>query len=234
MACKRGEEAENRGKYLCWPAQQGIKMSQEMTIPKSRLEVSLQFVFTTIVVGFAFLGVANLCHGTALISSALWLGLVTMIVWSGSKRDGGFRKYLTNRLGELAGRRFVVSTSQAAQPGEIRFGYELLGQRVIQQSIAIGTIESIAWSTGQATGMAGRDMNDWQVCLWVDHHDPARSGKRRKLRKPDQNVYIVGPATRKERAEALGLSLVALLRGAGAKLAQGAIPTCFVRPESER
>jgi hypothetical protein len=23
--------------------------------------------------------------------------------------------------------------------------------------------------------MAGRDMNDWTVFIWFDHHDPARS-----------------------------------------------------------
>jgi hypothetical protein len=204
-----------------------------MTIPKSWVEVILQFAITTIVVFFAFLGIVNLCNRTALISSSLWLVLVTMIVWSGSKGDGGFRKYLTNRLGDLVGRRFVVSTSKEAQPREIHFGYELLGHRVIQQRIEIDTIESIVWKTGQATDMAGRDMNDWHVCLWFDHNDPDKSEKKRKLRKPDQDIYIVGPSTRKDRAEALGLSFVAFLRDAGAKLTQGAIPTCFVRQGSE-
>jgi hypothetical protein len=204
-----------------------------MPIPKSRSEVILSSVCTLIVVFFAFLGIVNLCNQTALVSSSLWLVLVTVIVGSGSKRDGGFRQYLANCLGDLVGRRFVDSISQKAQPTEIRLGYKLLGYRVIQQSIAIDTIESIAWNTGQATAITGRDMNDWQVHLWVDHHDPDKSEQKRKHRKPDQDVYIIGPSMRKDLAEILGLSLVFFLRAAGAKLTQGAIPTCFVRQGSK-
>jgi hypothetical protein len=81
--------------------------------------------------------------------------------------------------------------------------------------------------------MAGRDMNDWTVFIWFDHHDPARSEKkkRRKYRKPDQKIYCVGPSTRKERTEALGLALVAFLRDAGADLVPADIPDCFARRE---
>jgi hypothetical protein len=206
-------------------------LSQEMPIPKSRSEGVLTFVFASIIILFAFLGMVNLCNRTALVSSSLWLVLITIILWSGSKTDGGFRKYLANRLGDLVGRRFVDAISQNAQPGEIRLGYKLLGHRVIQQIIAIEAIESIAWYTGQATDITKRDMNDWQVRLCVDHHDSDKSAKKRKLkhRKPDQDVYIIGPAMRKDLAEALGLSLVTFLRDAGAKLTQGEIPTSFIR-----
>jgi len=81
--------------------------------------------------------------------------------------------------------------------------------------------------------MAGHDMTDWGVYLWFDHNDPDKSEKKRKLKKPDQDIYRVGPSTRKSRAEAFGLSFVAFLRDAGAKLDQGAIPTCFVRRTSK-
>jgi len=97
--------------------------NHEMTIPKSPRVVILQFAVITVVVSFAFLAIVNLYNRTALIGSSLWLALVMMIVRSGCKQDGGFRKNLTNRLGDLLGRRFVESSSQDAQKREICFGY---------------------------------------------------------------------------------------------------------------
>jgi hypothetical protein len=203
-----------------------------MTIPKSGLEAILQCAMTLIVVSFALLAIVNLCNWVAPIASSIWLAFVTMIIQSGSKREGGFRSYLTNRLGEVAGRHFVESSSQAAQPQEIRFGYDLFGHRFIQQRVEIDQIESIVWNPGQATDMAGRDMNDWRVYLWFYHNDPGKAAKKRGPYR-DQDIHSIGPSTRKDRAEALGLAFVAFLRDAGVELIEGAIPTCFIRQGPE-
>ena len=142
-------------------------------------------------------------------------------------------RYLINRLGDLFGQSFVESESSVGQRGDIRFGFEFLGHRFTQRSVGIANIESVEWETGQGTAMAGRDKNDWHVCLWFDHNDPQMSEKQRKYRKPDQDIYIVGPSTRRDRTEALGLAFVDFLRAAGAELAQGATTTCFVRQVAE-
>src|ERR1035438_7231183 len=133
-----------------------------------------------------------------------------MILWTPIRQAGSFRRFLADCLGELIGRHFVEVVSVSTPVNEVRFGYELFGRRFIKQSIAIDAIESIHWSTGQASGMTGRDMNDWSVYLYLDRDNP--------VNKPNRHIYVVGPARRKEITEAFGLSFVAFLRAAGAQL----------------
>ena len=208
----------------------------EMPIPKSRSEVVLQFVITVIVVSSVLLAVVNLCSGVALIASFIWLAFVTTMIRSSCRREGGIRPFLMSLMGDLFGRRFAEWSPDEAPPKCIRFGFQLFGRRFVQQSIRIDRIESVEWHTGQATDMAGRDMNDWHLWVWFSHDDPARTEARRKWhRKADQDLHGVGPADRKQRTEALGLSLVSFLRSAGADLIQGGISTCFVKaPGVER
>ena len=209
--------------------------SQEMTIPKSGAEVTFHFVITLIVVVFVVLAIVDIFIGIALIPSCIWIALVTMIIWSEGRKQGGFRRFLTNRLGDLFGRHFAEIPAQDLQSREIRFGYELLGHRFLNQTINIDRIETVEWKTGQATDMAGRDMNDWHVCLWYDHCDPAKSEKQHKwYRKPDQDLYVVGPSTQKNEIEALGMELVAFLRAAGAALVQSEKSNCFVRTNTNQ
>jgi len=203
-----------------------------MHIPKSPLEVIILFVITVIVVLFTSLAVINIFNCVGIIASLIWIALITTIIWSESKSAGGLRKFLTNCLGKLFGRNFVEATLLDTSTKEIRFGFELLGQRFIQQSIAVDKIESIYWSTGQATDMAGHDMNDWHVGLWFNHGDPAKSEKRQKWRKPDQEIYIVGPSRRKKTTEKFGLAFVDFVRASGAQLVQGEKGNYFERFKS--
>jgi hypothetical protein len=75
-------------------------------------------------------------------------------------------------------------------------------------------------------------MNDWHVVLWFDHNDAAKSLRQNMLRKPDQEVYVVGPERRKKTTEAFGLSFVEFLRAAGVMLVPGEKENCFVRSAS--
>jgi len=198
--------------------------SREMPIPKSRSEAVFQWVITAIVVCFALLAVINLYSGQAPIASVLWLAFVVAMLWSSARAAGGRRRFLINLMGDLLGRRFAEWHPAEAEPRWVHFGFQLFNRRFVQKSIRIDSIESVVWNTGQASHMAGREMNDWHIWIWLDD-DPARTG---------QQHYGVGPAGRKERTEALGLSFISFLRSAGADLVQGEIPTCFVRaPQAE-
>ncbi len=97
-------------------------------------------------------------------------------------------------------------------------GYRLLGRKFNYLVINAQSIESVDWSTGQATAMAGHDMNDWHVAMWFDADEKSR--KRAGIHKPDKGIYIVGPSDRKEKTEALGLAFIAFLREAGASLTE--------------
>jgi hypothetical protein len=206
-----------------------------LPIPNSRTEVTLQFAATLIVVVFTLLGFVNVCSGVALVPSLIWLALVTAMVWSSSREQGGLRRFLITLLGSLFGQRFVESDTSGAPPGDIHFGFDLFGRRFIQKCIAMERIESVEWSTGQATAMAGRDMNDWHVFVWFDHRDPTTAETKRKwgARRPEQDIYGVGSPARKARTEALGMAFIAFLREAGVDLVQGETPTCFVRRTTE-
>jgi len=139
---------------------------------------------------------------------------------------------MIDNIGALVGRQFVEATPRAVTPGEIRFVFKVLGHRFIHCSIALNAIESVEWDAGQATDRIGRDMNDWTVILWFDHNDAAESLRRRRLPKPDQEVYVVGPERRKKTTEAFGLSFVEFLRAAGVILVPGEKENCFVRSVS--
>ncbi|HVU28561.1 MAG TPA: hypothetical protein VHG71_12600 [Verrucomicrobiae bacterium] len=183
-------------------------------------EVIFQFVITLIIVVFALFAVVNLCLWMAVIPSLIWLAFVVMCIKSSARRDGGLQPFLVNVIGDLFGKKFVEWNPNDLQSRCIRFGFQLLGHRFIQKSIQLNKIESISWHTGQASGMAGRDVNDWKVWMYCD------SG----LEKPNHINYGIGPAVRKSRTEALGLSLISFLRNAGVNLVQADVPNCYVRP----
>ena len=210
-----------------------IAAISEMRIPKSLSQILFQFTIAAIVVSFYILAIVNLFNLVAIVPSAIWLALVPFMVWSGC-RCRGVLTFMIDNIGALVGRQFVEVTPRAVTPGEIRFVFKVLGHRFIHCSIALNTIESVECNAGQATDQAGRDMNDWHVVLWFDHNDAAKSLRQNMLRKPDQEVYVVGPDRRKKVTEAFGLSFVEFLRAAGVILVPGEKDDCFVRSESAR
>lgn len=198
--------------------------SAQMTIPKSRSEVVFNVILSAIVVFFLLLAVFALLIQVAIVASCLWIVIVAAMVSATCKSEGGFRKFLINRLGDVVGRKFVETSTS----GEIRFGYQLLGYRFLQRSVSLNKVASVEWSPGQASGMAGRDMNDWIIGLWFDRPDPIKR-KNKTYLKADQNVYVVGPSRRKEDTRSLGLSFVAFLCSAGLTLVEDEKENCFVR-----
>jgi len=191
----------------------------EMPVPKSPGEVISKFVITIIVVCFTLLGVVNLCLWTAVIPSLIWLAFIAMCIKSSARQTGGLRPFLVNVAGDLFGKKFAEWNPEEPQPQCIRFGFQLAGHRFIQKNVEVGKIESISWHTGQASSMAGRDVGDWKVWLYLD------SG----VQKPDHVRYGIGPAVRKDRTEAFGLAFVSFLRKAGIDLVLADIPNGYVR-----
>jgi hypothetical protein len=192
-----------------------------MQIPRSRGDDVCRFVMLGIVFFFTLLAIANLWLGIGLIAPLLWLALLVSVVWSIARQKGGMRPFFVALLGSLLGRRFAELESAGTQSREICFGFQLLGHRFIQMRIPIDKIESVEWSTGQSTHLAGRDMNDWQVWVWFGHFDPLRTTLR-------QVLYGIGPAGPKERTEALGLAFIEFLNQAGLPFIQSKA-TSFAR-----
>jgi hypothetical protein len=80
--------------------------------------------------------------------------------------------------------------------------------------------------------MAGHDMNDWCIGMWFDLDVNENRGRRRYGRKPDQDIYIVGPSGPKGETRTFGLALVDFLCRAGAPMVRGKDDYTFVRTTS--
>lgn len=197
----------------------------EMPIPKPYSEVILSIVLTSFVLFFVSLAILNLVDRIAVIPSILWLLYVSLIIQFRCKENGIYGFFI-NFLGKFSLRQFV----ERNQTTEIRFGYQLAGYRLLYFKIPVNKIESVEWKPGQASERAGRDMNDWYVSLWFDHDDPIKSQKKLGLRKPDQDVYVVSSARRREDTEFFGMAFLNFLQESGVFLSPvGEDKTTFSR-----
>ena len=134
-----------------------------------------------------------------------------VIIWSAYEQHGGFRRLLIDSLGFFAFKQFAESVAPDTGSVEVRFGYHLLGRRLYYFTVPLEKIQEVEWSPGQNPEL-------WIVFVWYDHDNPERSLKRRMLRKPDQDIYCVGPSQCRERTETLGLAFVDFLLRGGARL----------------
>ena len=181
-------------------------------------------VFYTVVVFFVAVAISNLVDYEsvplyAVISSVLWLLIVAFHIKEGISDEGGLRLFIIYRLANLSAHQFVEIIPRHGDDLMVRFGFTLLGRDFNHLQIRRAKLASVAWSWGQATSLAGRDMNDWQVIVGYDCKlstrwtlGPSESDD------PEQAVHIVGPEGPKHEAAALGGSLVDFFRSAGIEL----------------
>lgn len=212
-----------------------------MTIPRERgpavFEIAIRLflvlsVLAALVTPCVSLWLGGPCPWLSLAASLLWLFLVAFFTLQSCRDAGGLDRYLINIAAGLCGRLFAEIS--AAPPLALELGVYLLGRRFVQRTIPLDSIETVSWSTGQATSMAGYDRNDWHVCVWFDHAVSAQNEKQRRnrLHKPDQENCCIGPSRHREKTTAFGLSLVAFLRAAGTELVGGPTPNSFVRRQA--
>lgn len=207
----------------------------EFSIPKDRREAFWELCILLVMVLVSGIAVLGLRQGTAMIPSLIWLALVMVpagLAVISAWKEVGLWRLLTDRLAVFVGNSFALYRS-SEQPSCIRFGYRLFGWPVFQLDVPIHSIKAVKWSTGQATALAQRDMDDWQVVLWFDHGNPERSRRRSFHSKPEQEPYLVGRNGRKTVIESFGLEFVAFLRQAGADLIPGDADNVFIQPRAE-
>jgi hypothetical protein len=203
--------------------------SSRFVIPKLWSETVGAVVFTGLIVFFAVLAIADLWWGIAWIPSMLWLVFVFLVIHSGWKKEG-FGAYVVSLAGGFSREHFAEIVSKKDGATEIQFCFRFFRYRLLYRAIPVAKIESVEWQTGQASCLAGRDANDWSVALWFDHDDPAKSEKRRKWsRKPDQDIYLVGPPRAKDVTAGFGRAFLSFLERGGAILIQGKDDCAFIR-----
>lgn len=202
----------------------GKSIDTEMEIPKEGGIPGLTVCYSIVVVFVGF-AIFNLSHPystplVGLIASGMWLVIVSAVSVSRCIDEGGPYQFLVNRLGRFAAKQFVqIAPPDGKDTSVVCFGYRIRGRRFYYLKIPIDGIISVYWNTGQASSMAGRDMNDWSVALWYDTIRVKTKSGASPPRKP-QAVYIVGPSGPKEGIETFGLSFVGFLGNAGAMFSQ--------------
>jgi uncharacterized membrane protein YhaH (DUF805 family) len=196
------------------------KALAEMRIPKSWSEALFLAAIHVIVVISSLAAVFNLLSLRAmplsdLAPSIIWLLLVFLLVGNACRKHGGVRRFTINWIGQFALQHMAEITWPDQGPAVLCCGYDLFQRRFYYFRVRCDGIRSVDWSTGQATSLAGRDMNDWQVALWFD-----REFVILHLDHYDCNVFIVGLARRRQETETFGHLFIDFLRKAAIPVAQ--------------
>jgi hypothetical protein len=208
-----------------------IAERSELAIPKWSSEFIFGIVLSLIFVLGTILAILNLFfrwEEIGIIAACIWLAITALIIWSIQKNEGSFGKFRIDFLGFYARKQFVESIPQDTGVVEIRFGFQLFGHRLYNFSVSLDKIESVRWVPYYSS-------NCMFIALNFDIDDPEVSQRRQKIgyRKPDQDVYVVGPSRSKKKTEAFGRAFVDFLRRAGATLVQGEDDHTFVRITSK-
>jgi hypothetical protein len=206
--------------------------ADEMPIPYGitwRGRVAL-VVANVILFGFAGLAISYLMHSRSipwvtLVAAGIWVLMVAGFIAGALIDDGGCSplQFLINRMGVFSARQFVLIERPLEAPPVVSFGYRVGKHRLFYFRLRLDGIDSVEWSSGQATAIAGRDMDDWSVFIW---YDPGLIVRRfpRLIRSRGRSVHCIGDPGPKEATAEFGGRFVALLRAEGAdfeKLQEG-------------
>jgi hypothetical protein len=155
----------------------------------------------------------------SIVASVLWLVLLVLAISSNMRVAGGVRRFSVELLGRYARHHFVRAAPATGHANNISIGFSICGHDQIYLRVNTDAISSICWSSGQATAMSGRDMNDWHVAMWYHHPDGPQRKPFPGVR--DEEVYIIGPSGPGKLVETFGQHLVEFLSAIGVKLAPG-------------
>ena len=191
-----------------------------MDIPRSSNAVA-SIVFSTFLWFFVAVAISNLVDYEsvplyAIIFSVLWLLIVATGLIVSIRDDGGLRPFIMILLADLSAHQFVEIIPQDGDDLMVRCGFTLFGRDFNHFPIRRAELASVEWCSGQATSLAGRDMNDWDVHVWYDRKGSKRWTSASSFR--EEAVFVFETAGPKHEAAALGASLVDFFRSAGIEL----------------
>ena len=203
-------------------------VSSELEIPHPRGIVVLIRVLLLYILLFLFIGffckvaVENFIdyrHSSKVIlaCSAFWLLLVGFVIIE-PIREIGLRQLFMSFLGSLSQDHFTQLVEPNEGKKQIVFGFRLLGQAFHFLAIETDGINEITWWTGQATALAGKDMNDWHVTVWF-RKDSICKGRMWDISsissRENNSLYIIGPSGPRSTIEIFGNQILDLCRRAG-------------------
>jgi len=145
---------------------------------------------------------------------------MAVCVWGLLEYDGscGPLQFLINRLGSFSSRQFIHIQKRAGEPPVVGIGYWIGSWRFYYFWIPLSGID-VEWSSGQATAMVGRDMDDWRVFLKYDRSSVIGRFGRSLFRK-GEDFYSLGETGPKDKTAEFGRRLVDFFREGGADLVE--------------
>ena len=184
-------------------------------------------VFTALAIWHLFTAQTASC--VTLLAAALWLGLVFIVICGTiSDTRGGFRQFLVDRMNDFASQRYMEAVQPESGAAIIRFQFVAFGRTFTALEISTEAISTVDWSKGQASSIAGRDMDDWHVVLW--YHDEGRRTPRVPGGRSEE-LHLIGPTGPFAEIEPFGRLVVEFLREAGVELSPTGKPHEFGRRE---
>jgi len=196
--------------------------SDELVIPTLLGGAGCATVSCGIILFFVAVAIFNLAMyhttpGWGITLSIIWLAIVALGISAGCLGNGLARQFVIESAEWFSRRRFAVIERYELGSAVICLAYELFGRRITTLRARAAGITSVTWSTGQASHMAGRDVDDWSVMMWFDQ-DSALTPRPRQYGMKRSDCKIIGPPQRREDADELGGAFVELLARAGVAL----------------
>ena len=192
-----------------------VTEASQFLVFKSRSVPIIATIGTAVVASSLWLAVENLLHRTAVAPSALWLFLIAFVVIS-NIRNSGLRAFVAACAGAFS-RQQVLIVNASDDCSILQVGFRLFGFNIVEHRLLAEDLVSIRCSRGQASDLAGRDVNDWSVILWYRHHDRKIQAIQQQFGapRPGQSPLVIGPPRKKTLTEPLARRVICFLNESG-------------------
>ncbi|MBI1321811.1 hypothetical protein GC170_01290 [bacterium] len=180
--------------------------------------IGISFLLATFLLAVSNLTIFEPAGRLPKISSALWISMLMFMLVMDIHIAGGIAFWAKCQVARFAKVHWVRIVRNDPWPSTISIGFELFGRDFDRFRIALPDITKIDWTSGQATELAGRDMNDWHVALW--YRKKRRSGNAIRSADEPCDLVLIGPQGTKEETAELGERLVRFLVESGVDLIQ--------------
>jgi len=187
------------------------KQVSELKLPRGRGDLGCLTGIVLIVIVFGGFAIYLLFFGTGIaerIPAILWLGIVFFGLRSSIQSAGSLRFWGADLLTSLGGHPILESDGF-----EIRLVQRMGRLRLLKGKATLESILSVSISLGQASGMTGKDQNDWGVSIW--YRFTKGSHGRPTIIRPDEGLSCLPGKWPRGKAEALAGEVVEFLKSVG-------------------
>lgn len=195
-----------------------------------RQPLSVPFFFTLFILLLAFfvtMAILNLLRFKELalfpVLGSLGFLVLLGIILFGLQCEYGLGASLRNIM-SLYARHQLIWIDRNGEETLLCTGFRFLGKRISLFRVELRGVKSVSWSAGQASSIASKDFDDWQVFIHFERA-AARSRLPRQFAHDKLDLVGIGPICASAVAATMGKSLIEFLRAAGGNIADPQVKT---------